>query len=593
MALIQTSLIWVAYAVALAILLVVASIFVYLYQAPRERSAVVSIVCIITVLSLLATVLLLPVDVALVSSTTSSKLGRKKDWATPDAVDNILFQLKIVYYTLYSLDAVLCLIVVPFTYFWYEERDEVAAEEGSQTAAGRLWGAFKYTIAFILFVVIIFLVGFFVPVAKNRPQKHLDLDFFKDLLAENHGERALTFCVGLLLTLGTLLYCVYTAPGLALLPLTLIKTAPRVSAPTLAANTSSQLMQNRERQRQLENRNEGRDNGLDTRDRRELEALIREERTLVRRERLAAEDMGEGQNWFIRVWLKTEAVFRPLKLLGGLLLIVIVLVVWASMLVTGVDKIKNSVCKTGCGYLLGHNKIFQPINWLFVVTSRVFPIDYVIFLLLTLLFFAGSVVGVATIGIRFLWVSLFKIRKGHTAPQALLMGTVMLTLIVFAINYAVAMMVAPQYATFGPQTYCDRPTHHPDQQPDCSNHHKAIRSCREAADNPVARMVCTPSVVSTFLNRITINFPFFGIVDFWAQFAFLGIFFIVFIVMLFRTPRLDEEQLDDDLAEEEEEGLLASTGRRFGATWSEITGRATGVKRVGADYGTRGESSVE
>ncbi|KAI4720892.1 hypothetical protein E4T48_02824 [Aureobasidium sp. EXF-10727] len=591
MALIQTSLIWVAYAVALAILLVVASIFVYLYQAPRERSAVVSIVCIITVLSLLATVLLLPVDVALVSSTTSSKLGRKKDWATPDAVDNILFQLKIVYYTLYSLDAVLCLIVVPFTYFWYEERDEVAAEEGTQTAAGRLWGAFKYTIAFILFVVIIFLVGFFVPVAKNRPQKHLDLDFFKDLLAENHGERALTFCVGLLLTLGTLLYCIYTAPGLALLPLTLIKTAPRVSAPTLAANTSSQLTQNRERQRQLENRNEGRDSGLDTRDRRELEALIREERTLVRRERLAAEDMGEGQNFFIRVWLKTEAVFRPLKLLGGLLLIVIVLIVWASMLVTGVDKIKNSVCKTGCGYLLGHNKIFQPINWLFVVTSKVFPIDYVIFLLLTLLFFAGSVVGVATIGIRFLWVSLFKIRKGHTAPQALLMGTVLLTLIVFAINYAVAMMVAPQYATFGPQTYCDRPTHHPDAQPDCSNHHNAIRSCREAADNPVARMVCTPSVVSSFLNRITINFPFFGLVDFWAQFAFLGIFFIVFVVMLFRTPRLDEEQLDDDLAEEEEEGLLASTGRRFGATWSDITGRATGVRR--ADYGTRGDGSDE
>jgi LMBR1 domain-containing protein 1 len=403
----------------------------------------------------------------------------------------------------------------------------------------------------------------------------------------------LTFCIGLLLTLGTLLYCIYTAPGLALLPLTLIKTAPRISAPTLAANTSSQLTQNRERQRQLENRNEGLDSGLDTRDRRELEALIREERTLVRRERLAAEDMGEGSNWFIRVWLKTEAVFRPLKLLGGLLLIVIILIVWGSMLATGVDKIKNSVCKTGCGYLLGHNKIFQPVNWLFVVTSKIFPIDYVIFLLLTLLFFAGSVVGIATIGIRFLWVSLFKIRKGHTAPQALLMGTVMLTLIVFAINYAVAMMVAPQYATFGPQTYCDRPLHNPDSQPDCSNHHSAIRSCREAADNPAARMVCTPSVVSSFLNRITINFPFFGLIDFWAQFAFLGIFFIVFVVMLFRTPRLDEEQLDDDLAEEEEEGLLASTGRRFGATWSDITGRATGVKRVGADYGTRGGSSDE
>lgn len=184
MALIQTSLIWVTYAVAIAILLFIASFFVYVYQTPRERSAAVSIVCIFTVCSLLATVLLMPVDIALVSSTTTSKLGRKKDWATPDAVDDILFQLKIVYYTLYSLDAILCLLVVPFTYFWYEEYDEVASEEGSQTIGTRFWGAFKYTIAFILFCVILFLVGFFVPVAKEG-KKHADLDFFKDLLAEN------------------------------------------------------------------------------------------------------------------------------------------------------------------------------------------------------------------------------------------------------------------------------------------------------------------------------------------------------------------------------------------------------------------------
>lgn len=194
MALIQTSLIWVAYAVAIAILLFIASIFVYVYQAPRERSAAVSIVCIFTVLSLLATVLLMPVDIALVSSTTRSSLGRKKDWATPDAVDNILFQLKIVYYTLYSLDALLCLLVVPFTYFYYEEYDEVAAEEGSQTFGSRLWGAFKYTIAFVLFVVILFLVGFFVPVAKQA-KEHRNLDFFKDLLTENRELELLNYCL--------------------------------------------------------------------------------------------------------------------------------------------------------------------------------------------------------------------------------------------------------------------------------------------------------------------------------------------------------------------------------------------------------------
>lgn len=192
MALIQTSLIWVAYAVAIVLLLAIAIIFVYLYQAPQDRAASVTAVCILTTSALLATVLLMPVDVALVSSTSLSSQGRKKDWATPDKVDSILYTLKIVYYTLYSLDAVLCLLVVPFTYFYYEEYDEDAAEHGEQTFGQRFWGAFKYTIAFIVFVVIIFLVGFFVPAAKwAKHDGRLDLDYFKHLLQENRTHNRL------------------------------------------------------------------------------------------------------------------------------------------------------------------------------------------------------------------------------------------------------------------------------------------------------------------------------------------------------------------------------------------------------------------
>lgn len=43
---------------------------------------------------------------------------------------------------------------------------------------------------------------------------------------------------------------------------------------------------------------------------------------------------------------------------------------------------------------------------------------------------------------------------------------------------------------------------------------------------------------------------------------------------MFRSPKLDERQLDEDAEEAEEEGLLASTGRRFDATWQDVTGRA-------------------
>lgn len=353
MALIQTAFIWVAYAVAVGLVALIAAIFVYTYQTPRDRSALVSTVAIITLTSLLATVLLLPVDIALVSSTTSTKLGAKKDWATPSAVENILLTLKIVYYGLYSLDAVLCLLVVPFTYFLYEEYDDVDAEEGRQTLSQRFFGALKYTLIFVALVVILFLVGFFVPVGKNRGGAHKDLDYFKDLLREGHGERALTFALGLLITLGTLIYVLYTSAGLALLPISFIKSAPSISAPQLSETTATALEQNRERQRQLEGRNAGRDSGISAKDQRELEALVREERTLVRRERLAAEAQGEGKSFIVKAWTKICAVFRPLKLIGGLLLLLLAIVIWVSMLITGIDKAKNSICKQHCGYILG------------------------------------------------------------------------------------------------------------------------------------------------------------------------------------------------------------------------------------------------
>jgi LMBR1 domain-containing protein 1 len=380
------------------------------------------------------------------------------------------------------------------------------------------------------------------------------------------GERALTFALGLLITLGTALYILYTASGLPLLPISFIKSAPSISAPSLAATTASALEANRERQRQLEGRNIG--HPLSPKDRRELEQLVREERTLVRRQHQAAEALGEGKSWIIKAWTKTQAVFRPIKLLGGILLLFIVILIWVSMLLTGIDKAKNSICKRHCGYLLTHISVFNPINWIFVKSAEVFPVDYIIITLLVLIFFSSSVVGIAAVGIRFLWVRIFQIRNGHTSPQALLMATVMLALIVLAINYSLAMIVAPQYATFGSQTFCKNPPKHPSAQPDCSKHPELVRPCSELSDSNV----CTPSVVSTFLNRIMINFPFFGVVCFWAQFAFLGVSLVVLVTAMFRTPKLDEAQIDEDAEVEEEEGLLSSVGRRLGATREDITG---------------------
>lgn len=56
-------------------------------------------------------------------------------------------------------------------------------------------------------------------------------------------------------------------------------------------------------------------------------------------------------------------------------------------------------------------------------------------------------------GVRLLWISLFKIRKGATMPQALLILTILMTLGLLAMNYSLTAVVAPGYAHFGSQVY--------------------------------------------------------------------------------------------------------------------------------------------
>jgi LMBR1 domain-containing protein 1 len=590
--LVQTSLIWVTYAVAVVLCFAAATITTFTWQTPRERSAVVSIVAIISLTSLLATVLLLPVDIALVSATSSAALGAKKDWATPERIDSILYTLKVVYYSLYSFDALLCLIVIPFAYFWHEEYDEIEVEEEGRTLGSRFMAAAKYTLFFVAFVVVLFLLGFFVPAAGDSSQAHWDLDYFKKLVAQNHGEKALTFALGLMLTLGTMLYVVYTGAGLALLPISFIKAAPSISAPQLHQNTATQLEQNRERQRQIEMRNAGRQEEMSRKDQRELDALVREEQTLVRRERLASEAQGEGRSRIYQAWLKVCAFFRPVKLIGGILLLLLSVVIWVSVLITGIDKAKNSVCKQKCGYILGQIHVFQPMNWIFVKSAKAFPVDYILMALLVLFFFSSSISGIATVGIRLLWVRIFQIRKGRTAPQALLIATVMLGLIILATNYGIAMLVAPQYSIYGTQTFCTNEPAHPGEQPDCRKHSDMIHACSEALKYEHAKDVCTPSVMSTFLNRITITWPFFGLIDFWAQFAFLAVFLVVFVTALFRTPKLNLSQIDEEAEADEEESLLASTGRRFGATWQDVRGKVSSSENDSANHGNGSQSAA-
>jgi LMBR1 domain-containing protein 1 len=63
-------------------------------------------------------------------------------------------------------------------------------------------------------------MGFFVSVGE-KPR--LDFDWFKDLLKENSGERVMSFTIAAMAVMGLLLFATYTAYGLAVWPIAILR----------------------------------------------------------------------------------------------------------------------------------------------------------------------------------------------------------------------------------------------------------------------------------------------------------------------------------------------------------------------------------
>jgi len=214
--------------------------------------------------------------------------------------------------------------------------------------------------------------------------------------------------LGVLLSLGIIFYVVYTAPGVALLPISFIKQASTLQISDVDS-ARQELEQNRVSQRRIEIRYQGTGQQMSVKDRKELEALQRAERTLTRRHRLA-EESGNRRRW----WEKVGSALRPFKVAFGVLLVILGMLIVISMLLTlyvlrffridvSVDKIKHSICGYRCGYILANPQVFNPLNYIFLQTSKAYPIDYVFMIILILYFFIATVVGIIYVGIRFLW----------------------------------------------------------------------------------------------------------------------------------------------------------------------------------------------
>ncbi|KAG5518915.1 hypothetical protein PMAC_002446 [Pneumocystis sp. 'macacae'] len=252
--------------------------FIYNYQRKYEKSLLVTVVTGLSMMNTLVTICLYPMDLTLVSSHT---FFPRFFWITIPLIDLTVNRLKILYYLFYGLHLIDLFFVLPFTYYFYSKWDE------NSTTRTRLFGAFKRSLYFVFLFLILFSIGFFITTTQIKSLSS-GIDQFRKILTTEYIKKIMFFIVGVLLLFSMVFFCTYTAFGFSLLPLWIIKTSPK-NIPTLASDLKHALILNREKQRTIEVRCMGFHAQMSTKDRRVLQSLQREEKTLVRRVRLAKE----------------------------------------------------------------------------------------------------------------------------------------------------------------------------------------------------------------------------------------------------------------------------------------------------------------
>ncbi|KAF7726822.1 hypothetical protein EC973_008423 [Apophysomyces ossiformis] len=449
---------WAIYGIVSVLLLLFSSWFTEYYRSKQHHQVHATVVTVAATTIALMTNALLPMDAFFVSWTVDRDQGLKKPWANKDTIYWMMLSVQVVYYVLYCLIAVFCFFVIPAAFL----------------------GATGWAMIPVALALVLLLIGLF---TKPAIPPYVDLGWYQHLLSESNGEKAIAFVIGCLFLLGIVVYVVYTAPGLSLLPLDLIRHRRKLDR--TKQNLESREGNVRQQQQAIKAKYAGTNEALSLRDSRALENLEDEER---------------------------------------------------------IDKLIFSVCGRKCGYILSQPDLVNPVNVVLRTMEQVFPLNYVLVAGWIIYVYLATMAGLQWIGIRFLWATLYRLRRGATEPRGLLFSAMILTLGLLALNYSMISVIAPGYSHFGNQVYCN---YTEGGRRDCTDHGDLIVPC----DIYGPTDICTPTVSSTLIDRMTIQVPFFGWFFYYGQWVFIGTFILGFLLALFK-PLLSHGQGQ----EEEEEG---------------------------------------
>uniref|UniRef100_A0AAY4BRI3 Lysosomal cobalamin transport escort protein LMBD1 n=1 Tax=Denticeps clupeoides TaxID=299321 RepID=A0AAY4BRI3_9TELE len=391
----------------------------------HQDSEVISTITAICALAVaLITSALLPVDIFLVSFMKYPN-GTYKEWAANNETrgqieDTVLYG----YYTLYSIILFCVFFWIPFVYFYYEEKDD----DNANKCLVRLCYCVDMA---------------FVPLSPPPSQNATQWEKVQFLVEEfgNHSLAALSFSISSLTLIGMLAVITYTAYGMSVLPLNLIKGTRSIAYERLENTEDIEEVEH-----QIEKLKSKCEDGrpLSMRDRRNLQELEAKLQVLHRR----------GRHLEIverNCCTKVGSALRPLKILLGVFFVLVALLFIVALFISNLDKALHSA-GISSGFIIFGTNLTNPLNELLLALQPVFPLDYVLITVITVYFVFTSMAGIRNMGIWFFWMRLYKIRPRRTRPQALLFLCMILLLIVLHTSYMIYSL-APQYVMYGSQKY--------------------------------------------------------------------------------------------------------------------------------------------
>jgi len=477
-------------------IIIVNIILVKYYNHQTDSESLPTVTAIISLTLPILSLLLIPVDIYTVSI---DDLRNN---------DDIHTTIQYVYAGLYCCILFFSAIVIPFSYFYYEEYDP-------DEKKSRCGHAFKFTAGFIVVVIALVIMGLFLQSPFDFSTNDPPDVWAKKLIGKGGFIGAVSFFVGCLTILGYVIMISYTAYGLSSLPFRMIK-----GTATLEEEKGDYEQAIKSEKKKLINDKKGSTN---ERDSRKIIAYKNRMRRL--------EEATSG-------CFKICFIFRPIAVIIGVFYFLLSFAICLSISWTLINRIINHLnCGPVCGFILKYQKISNPIDYSLVFLSKYFPADYVLICIIIFYLYLCTLNAITKIGIKICCYKLYPFRKARTPPQGILIGSIMLMLSILSLNNLLTN-IAPTYSMFGTQTTIPPNTTEPV--------HCSIEYYNSTTSS------CSMTQIGEIINIVSLKVPFMGLIFF----AMICLFVIVWLLGIFvagfskKQSLIDEHSSDDEIVED-------------------------------------------